>query len=107
MTEQGAAADTAGREWSARRRRALRKGPRAPGPPPPSKHWVPEAWRAGWPLAKAGLTEPRTLRGASRRSIPLLWEREGKRERRWPRACFEGADESRLYDARERGLFEN
>src|ERR1700749_2806633 len=76
MTEQGAAADTAGREWSARRRRALRKGPRAPGPPPPSKHWVPEAWRAGWPLAKAGLTEPRTLRGASRRSIPLPFGRE-------------------------------
>jgi hypothetical protein len=36
MTEQGAAADNACRGWSVRRRRALRRGPRAPGPPPPS-----------------------------------------------------------------------
>src|ERR1044072_8589649 len=33
--------------WSAGRRRALRRGPRAPGPPLPSKPWVPEARRAG------------------------------------------------------------
>jgi len=44
-TEQGAAADNACRDGAPRGARAPRKGPRAPGPPLPSKPWVPEAWR--------------------------------------------------------------
>src|SRR4051794_4005047 len=55
---------------------------RAPRDPHlPQDTWVPEAWRV------AGFVNPgrgglANLLGASRRSIPLLWEREGKTGRR-------------------------
>jgi hypothetical protein len=58
--------------WSAVERREApgsSQGPAAPGPPPPSKPWVPETRRAGGPVS-AALWEPRKLPGASRRSIP-------------------------------------
>src|SRR5258705_9742235 len=77
MTEQGAAADSACRDGAPRGARAPRKGPRAPGPPLPSKPWVPEAWRVAG-SRKPGRGGLANLLGASRRSIPLLWEREGK-----------------------------
>src|ERR1700745_3093895 len=54
---------------------ARARAPRDPHFPP--KTWVPEAWRvAGFvALGRGGFAN---LLGASRRSIPLLWEREGK-----------------------------
>src|SRR3954471_23851299 len=78
MTEQGAAADNACRDGAPRGARAPRKGPRAPGPPLPSEDLGPGSLacgRASYHPAVGGLAN---LLGASRRSIPLLWEREGK-----------------------------
>jgi hypothetical protein len=50
--EQGAAPTTSP-QWSAGRRRAPRKSPRAPGPPSPRYTWVPESWRET-PASQAG-----------------------------------------------------
>ena len=101
MTEQGAAADNACREWSARRRRALRTGPRAPGPPLPSSNWVPEAWRekAGgsqrWP--KGGFANLPAPPGAP---FPLFGEegKQGPRARPGARNQTHGTAERWLLD---------
>src|SRR5947208_3666806 len=77
MKELGAAADNADRRWSAGRRRALRKSPRAPGPPLPSsigsRKLGAEVGRSQGRPKGADRKAP----GASRRSIPLVW---GKRK---------------------------
>ena len=51
----------------------------------------------------------RLRRSADRRSASLTHVRDKGRYKALPRACFEGADESRLYlrYARKRGLFDN
>src|SRR5438309_1912176 len=79
MTEQGAAADNACREWSARRRRALRTGPRAPGPPPPSSDLGPGISARRSADRKAGLRE---VSQTSRRLPALHSPRLGKKENR-------------------------
>ena len=73
MTEQGAAADNAVREWSAGRRKAPRKS-LAPRDPSTAlkRTWVPEARREGRPIARLVSGADRKAPGASRRSIPLV-----------------------------------
>ena len=61
--------------WSAGRRRAP-QGPRAPGPPPPSKPMGPGTWRG--PAFAKPVRELRKAPGASRRSNPSF---EGKEKR--------------------------
>jgi len=55
MTEQGAAADNACREWSAGRRKAPRKSLAPRDPHRPQSTWVPEARRGRPADRKAGL----------------------------------------------------
>src|ERR1700755_2503824 len=54
---------------------ARARAPRDPHLPPET--WVPEAWRVAR-SRKPGRRGLANLLGASRRSIPLLWERKGK-----------------------------
>src|SRR6187551_2007300 len=78
MTEQGAAADNACREWSAGRRKAPRKGlaPRDPHRPQ-SRLGSRKLGAKGRPIARLAWGADRKAPGASRRSIPLV---EGKRK---------------------------
>jgi hypothetical protein len=71
MTEQGAAADNACRD-GAPGGVGLFAGARAPRDPHHPKDLGPGSLARRPANRTAGLTEPRTLRGASRRSIPLV-----------------------------------
>ena len=81
---------------------------RAPRDPHhPQKPRVPEARRAGGPIARAALWEPRKLPGASRRSIPSgeteKWERRAPNvskqpaAKRWLTACKRLSEPAKIF----------
>ena len=76
--EQGCGARQLASRWSAGRRRAPRKGPHAPGPPPPSKPMGPGILACDRP-SQGRSGESRKLPGASRRSNPLFGGTEKER----------------------------